>query len=29
MAMPAKKTCVAEVAKAPAAPKGGEPAVAQ
>ena len=28
-AMPAKKTCVAEVAKAPAAPKGGEPAFAQ
>jgi hypothetical protein len=29
MAMPAKRTCVAEVAKAPAAPKGGEPAFAQ
>ena len=28
-AMPAKKACVAQVAKAPAAPKGGEPAVAQ
>jgi hypothetical protein len=28
-AMPAKKACVSEVAKAPAAPKGGEPAVAQ
>lgn len=28
-AMPAKKACVAEVAKAPAAPKVGEPAVAQ
>jgi hypothetical protein len=28
-AMPAKKACVAQVAKAPAAPKGGEPAFAQ
>ena len=28
-AMPAKKTCGVDVAKAPAAPKGGEPAVAQ
>jgi len=28
-AMPAKKTCAVEVAKAPAAAKGGEPAVAR
>jgi hypothetical protein len=28
-AMPVKKTCVAEVAKAPAATDGGEPAVAR